>query len=261
MVFLSSMGGSIQWRKKGLIQSLPFSKENNFFSQISIKFFHQFYLTNITLNFFPCGAFGTEVFTVSSAVIHFPPPIKSGSVLTHIRYTNSANDYLSSSFNCLYSQSKYIHSSTPFSDFELANDSFLQLKPLNEYPIPKEISSIQSNKSTAQQLLDLRYSQKCGLLSEDFFQFIIIRLNVIPSKFVFNSLISNLSSVWISNRSIFKNSVEFYIEAYSKMLFFEEAIEQLQMREFDLKELTLERIEGNIFYFMIMVISFSLLFC
>lgn len=70
------------------------------------------------------------------------------------------------------------------------------------------------------------------------------------------SLLFSQLRVWIANKSFFKTSEKFYIKAYSKMLFFEEAVEQLQMNEFDLKNLTLQRIKRNDFYFNLVVISF-----
>lgn len=102
----------------------------------------------------------------SSAVILSSSPTQNGSKPTNTGYATSAYDYFSSGYNYLHSNGKCIHScvidsleSLPDS-FKLSCSSFLQMTPLKQYPIPYDILAIQSNESTAQQILDLRYSQK-----------------------------------------------------------------------------------------------------
>ncbi|XP_055301201.1 putative helicase mov-10-B.1 isoform X2 [Sitodiplosis mosellana] len=85
---------------------------------------------------------------------------------------------------------------------------FLQMEQLKNYPIPGNILNIQKDEDTPQEMLD----------------------DINTS---------------IAQKSSFRNELKLYIEAYNMMVFFEEAVDELKIRQYDRKRLKLSHTGGK----------------
>lgn len=60
-------------------------------------------------------------------------------------------------------------------------------------------------------------------------------------------------STWISKKDIFRHSEHHYIGAYKTMAFFEEAVDTIKTKEYNLRTVHLEHVSGKEFYFKVKV--------
>lgn len=85
----------------------------------------------------------------------------------------------------------------------------------------------------------------------------ILQFNFSSMNKIWTSLYNNIfilvRSTWVSKKDVFRASEHLYIGAYKTMAFFEEAVDTIKMKEYNLRTVYLDRVGGKEFYFKVKV--------